>query len=239
MQKKSTSFYYFYSEEKIRIPTLLIDIHTHQPNSVGHLSIYNVPNTLEIPSGTNLVSIGLHPWYIASESLIQKFQSLEKLAADPRVLFIGECGLDKVCDTDFELQIRAFELQIDLANRSKKPLMIHCVRAHNEVIHLLTESKNKMPIVFHGFNKNKQIADRILRHGHYLSFGADLKKDLVSSTFSKLPLDRIFLESDDKETDIGTLYKLAAELLNISPEQLEPQITINLRTILGPEFKGV
>ena len=218
---------------------MLIDIHTHHINSIGHFNIYNVTNSLEILAGTNYVSAGIHPWYINSPSLPDKFQALEQLASDVRVLFIGECGLDKVCTTNFELQIKAFKHQIDLANRIKKPLIIHCVRAHNEVIRLLTEANNIMPVVFHGFNKNKQIADMILRHGYFLSFGADLNKDHVSSMFAELPLDRIFLESDNDETDIGIRYKRAAELLHIAPEQLETQIALNLRTILGPEFNGV
>ncbi len=195
--------------------------------------------TGEIPEQTQHVSAGLHPWYIDEITLSEKLNTLEKLIQDPRVLFIGECGLDKVSTTDFELQIRAFKSQIDLANQLNKPLMIHCVRAHKEVIRLLTASKNTTPVVFHGFNKNRQIADMILQHGHYLSFGADLFKDQVASMFATLPLDRIFLESDDNKTEMAILYKHAATLLNISQDQLEAQITLNLRTILDPEFNDV
>lgn len=222
-----------------KISTLLIDIHTHFLKSTADFSIFNVDQTGEIPEHKQHVSAGLHPWSIDEITLSEKLNTLEKLIHDPRVLFIGECGLDKVCSADFELQIRAFKSQIDLANQLKKPLMIHCVRAHNEVIQLLTASKNTTPVVFHGFNKNRQIADMIMQHGYYMSFGEDLFKDQVSSVFATLPVDRIFLESDDKKTDIALLYKHAATLLNISPDQLEAQITINLRTILGPEFNVV
>jgi TatD DNase family protein len=191
----------------------------------------------EFPEEKSYVSAGLHPWYLDVSALAEQMDALWQFASDPRVLFVGECGLDKLCKTDFGLQCVAFEQQVDLANELHKPLIIHCVRAHNEVLKLLKDKNNKVPVIFHGYNKNREIAETILRQGHYLSFGADLLKEHVSAVFQSIPMDRIFLESDDQEIIIQDLYTYTSGLMNISIYQLEEQITTNLCTILGPEFK--
>jgi TatD DNase family protein len=216
---------------------LFIDIHTHKRISSEYFSVLNLYKNFEFSEGKQRFSAGLHPWYLDASTLAEQTDSLRQFVSDPRVLFVGECGLDKLSDTDFGLQLRAFGLQVDLANELHKPLIIHCVRAHNEVLKLLKDKNNKVPVVFHGYNKNREIADTILRQGHYLSFGADLVKEHVAAVFQSIPVDRIFLESDDHEMSIPDLYCRAAGLSNISIQQLEEQITTNLCTILGPEFK--
>ncbi len=216
---------------------MLIDIHTHQRISSEYFSVLNLHRNFEFLQDKGPVSVGLHPWYLDASTLAGQIAVLRQFASDPRVLFVGECGLDELCETEFSLQLRAFELQIDLANDLQKPLIIHCLRAHNEVLKLLKENGSKVPVVFHGYNKNREIAESILQQGHYLSFGADLLKERMAPVFLSIPIDRIFVESDDKEISIPDLYAHAAALKNISILQLEEQITTNLFTILGPEFK--
>jgi TatD DNase family protein len=216
---------------------VLIDIHTHKRISSEYFSVLNLNRNFEFSEEKYYVSGGLHPWYLNPSTLAEQMDLLWQFASDPRVLFIGECGLDKLCEIDFGLQWHAFELQIDLANELQKPLIIHCVKAHNEVLKLLKDKNNQVPVVFHGYNKNREIAETILRQGYYISFGADLLKERVAAVFQSIPMDRIFFESDDQEMSILDLYSYATGLMNISIQQLEAQITTNLCTILGPEFK--
>ncbi len=77
-------------------------------------------------------SAGIHPWYVDLNEEAQ-WEALVKYAEKPQVIAIGECGLDKLCATEWNRQLHLFEKQIVLANELKKPLIIHCVRAYHEV----------------------------------------------------------------------------------------------------------
>lgn len=147
------------------------------------------------------------------------------------VLAIGECGLDRICNTDFKLQEKVFIEQIIWANEIAKPLIIHCVKAHHEVLLLLKEYNRTSPVIFHGFNNKIETANKILEHGHYLSFGKHILNPSIENVFSKISIERIFLETDDSDISIYAIYKQAAKIKNISTEQLSLQIKKNLESI--------
>ena len=147
------------------------------------------------------------------------------------VLAIGECGLDRICNTDFKLQEKVFVEQILWANEIAKPLIIHCVKAHHETLLLLKEFNRTSPVIFHGFNNKLETANKILEHGHYLSFGKQLLNPAIENIFSKISLEKIFLETDDSEVAIDDIYKQAAKIKNISTERLSLQIKNNLNRI--------
>ena len=155
-----------------------------------------------------------------------------KIASNQKnVLAIGECGLDRICTTDFKLQERVFIEQILWANEIAKPLIIHCVKAHQESLILLKEYNRTSPVIFHGFNNKLETANKILDQGHYLSFGKHLMNPSVENIFSKISLEKIFLETDDSDIGIDAIYKQAAKIKNISTEQLSLQIKKNLERI--------
>lgn len=83
---------------------------------------------------------------------------IENIASRNTLVAIGECGLDKVCKTDFVLQQEVFAAHIILANKLKKPLVLHCVKAYDEIIKMLSLHKNLVHVIFHGFNKNPLLA---------------------------------------------------------------------------------
>ena len=89
---------------------------------------------------------------------MKDLSALKIFSKTDSVLAIGECGLDKACDTNFKLQQQVFTTQVNWANEIKKPLIIHCVRAYGEVLSLLQKNNNKVPVIFHGFNKNGAVA---------------------------------------------------------------------------------
>ena len=149
------------------------------------------------------------------------------------VLAIGECGLDRICSTDFKLQEKVFIEQILWANEIAKPLIIHCVKAHHETLVLLKEYNRTSPVIFHGFNNKLDTANKVLEHGYYLSFGKHLYNPAIENIFSKISLEKIFLETDDSDTGIDDIYKQAAKIKNMSSEQLSLQIKKNLECILN------
>ena len=203
-----------------------IDIHTHVQGSKN--AIINRFEHFEQDKTDFYYSLGLHPWYLTDVE--NQLELLKKESVASRVLAIGECGLDKVCDTKWETQIYAFEQQIALAEKINKPLIIHCVRAYNECLKLL---KNVgVPAIFHGFNKKEILARSILEAGFYLSFGTAMFNPGVSVLFRNLPLNRIFLETDDQISySIEDIYKSAAESRNIELDALILQIEKNFEKV--------
>ena len=88
----------------------------------------------------------------------------------------------------------------------------------------------------HGFNNNISIANELLASGFYLSFGKALFNPSMESVFSKIPSDKIFLETDDSDYEIEDIYKKAAQIKNTSIEQLSLQIMQNSKTVFKTNF---
>lgn len=96
---------------------------------------------------------------------------LEHLAGRPRVVCVGETGLDYYWDYSPHLaQQQAFRWHIDLAKRVGKPLMIHCREAHEDVLRILVEEGAPEAVVFHCFSGDAAIARRCVDAGYVLSF---------------------------------------------------------------------
>lgn len=211
-----------------------IDIHTHQQHRDDDiLSICNLHHDFERVAQLTACSIGVHPWHIHDDGQDQ-IKTLSAWGKHEAVLAIGECGLDKICKTDFDTQKTVFMQHIQLANAVQKPLIIHCVRAYDEVIALLRHAH--VPVIFHGFQKSPELAQTLLHHGFYLSFGAALtenKKNAIESV-ARIPADRLFLETDDGSTNIRTIYQHAADLRNITSHILGDQIRHNFKTVFTP-----
>jgi len=213
---------------------LYINIHTHKQNSKSVSIVNCLSNFNQLPA-SGFYSAGIHPWYINTETEKQ-FIELTSISKQANVLAIGECGLDKLCKTDFALQQTYFIKQIQLAHTLHKPLIIHCVRAYNQVIQILEQQKVQVPVVFHGFNKNKVLAQALIAKGYYLSFGKHLLNISVAETFKTLPLEQLFLETDDSEMEIEEIYKTAAALKNIDVATLSKQLTKNALLVFKVNF---
>ena len=215
-----------------------IDIHTHKDNpAFGHYALMNISSEFDLLPATGLFSAGLHPWHLHPDAVSMEWQKLQSFCSKPNVLAIGECGLDKVCTTNEGLQQEYFIKQIELANSLNKPLIIHCVRAFDEVLLLLKRIPVRVPVVFHGYNKSKELADRILADGHYLSFGIHIiEKPPVQEVFRKTPFDKVLLETDAAEVSIESIYLKAAEVKGIPLEVLAAQLEKNAIRVFGEKI---
>jgi TatD DNase family protein len=115
-------------------------------------------------------AVALHPTRTSSFSDEDR-AVLEQLAARPRVVCVGETGLDYYWDYSPPLaQQQAFRWHIDLAKRVGKPLMIHCRDAHEDVLRILEEEGAPERVVFHCFSGDAAIARRCVDAGYVLSF---------------------------------------------------------------------
>lgn len=177
--------------------------------------------------------MGIHPWHIKTETISDQLTELKVHSLKSNVIAIGECGLDRLCETPYKLQQDIFKQQIIWANEIAKPLIIHSVRTHDDILQTLKENKNIMPVIFHGFNKNKTIAQKIIKSGYYLSFGKDIINNNLESVVTSVPLDKIFLETDDSDLPIEYIYNEFSRIRNIPLTQLILQIQKNLKTVFN------
>ena len=186
--------------------------------------------------GSLLASVGLHPWFLMKENFENDFKKISQFVDNQNIIAIGECGLDKLRGEDLAFQTKAFEAQIRLAESVSKPVLIHCVRAFNEVIAVQKRLNPTIPLVIHGFNKNAQVLNELLRHGFFISIGAAIlaKNDAGTegSSFAKnllnIPLDRLFFETDDAENiAISPIYEAAAKILGKDVNALKSIVCAN------------
>ena len=211
-----------------------VDIHTHRPKVSQAIQLVDLSNVKGIGSRINFYySLGVHPWFVNENKLDKELQKIENHMRFSPFLAIGECGLDKICDTDFDLQIKAFEKQIALSEKYKKPLIIHVVKAFNELMQIRVASNVKQTWIVHGFNGSPQLANQLIDLGMYLSFGVKLNKSdtKASKSIGHIPINRLFLESDDSMIEIEAIYSIASERLQIDIDQLKAQLWLNFKSL--------
>lgn len=210
---------------------IFINIHTHQTTRSSGWHVQNLHKDFENTSSLFQYSAGLHPWYLNEKTWSHDFNLLESAHKKKELIAVGECGLDRKCDTPFKLQEEVFIRHIELANQLAKPLIIHCVRAYPDTLKLLKDYRIHVPVIFHGFQSNEFIAKQILDYGYYLSFGAGLLNPSCETVFNKISLQSIFLETDDQEINIEEIYKQACCIKQIPLENLQFQIQINTKKV--------
>ncbi len=155
------------------------------------------------------------------------------MAAHENVLAIGECGVDRLIELPLEQQFPIFEAQIKLAEQLRKPVIIHCVRAFNELLQWKKRVAPTIPLIIHGFNNKPEIAQQLIAHGFYFSLGtALLETDSNAVKALKIiPFSKLFLENDDRDTPIEKVYEAAAMHLEITISVLKDQIWTNFVTV--------
>jgi TatD DNase family protein len=224
------------------IPIPFIDIHTHnrvtQDNTVTVGNLFP-GDAIPVFTGKNFYSVGLHPWKIKSKKEDNESMLIMEDALDfDHVIFVGECGLDKLAETGFDEQIRAFTAQAFMAEEYKKPLIIHCVKAWNEIMELHKKNRPAVPWIFHGYNGSVELTQQLSEKNFFFSFGELLFREngRALESFKLLPLDKIFFETDEFEGKIEKIYRQGAELKNISLEVLREAVWENFNRIENVSF---
>ena len=208
-----------------------IDAHCHHSSNDAVLAVENI----ELMTAANhhlpvFYSAGIHPWAISPDWQ----QQLNKLENRGGLLAIGECGLDKAIQTPLQQQWPVFEAQIKLAARWRKPLIIHCVRAFNEVQVIKKRMNTGKPWLIHGYRGSYAQLLQLLDGGFYCSFGSALLKNAATQAqyLPQLPLDRWLLETDaDARIGIDEVYACAARMMGWEVDALHRQMQINFQRI--------
>ncbi|OXB10596.1 hydrolase TatD [Flavobacterium plurextorum] len=210
------------------------NFHTHQfTNQSDILELVN-QYPQDFDASIPYYSIGIHPWYIKEDRLEDDLKIIEEKLQTKNCLALGECGLDKRVEIPLELQIQVFEKQLALAEKYRKPVVIHCVAAFQEIIAIKKRMKISVPMIIHGFSKNSQVAEQLIAAGFYISFGKYLLQNPnLKEVFQKIPNDRFFLETDTIDESIQQVYNLAAAYKNSTVKELQEIITRNYERVFG------
>ncbi len=165
---------------------------------------------------------------------------------------IGEIGLDFYWSREFEKeQLEAFEKQVEWSYETRLPLMIHCRKAQNEMLHILRKWKDKLPGgVFHCFTGNQQEAKELLEYDNFvLGIGgvstfksSHLREDLPAA----VPLERIVLETDspymapvpyrgkrNESAFVVQVMKTLATAYGVSEEEVAKVTNQNVERVFG------
>ena len=210
---------------------MLKDIHTHRfTDSAPEEVLLSCPVLKkEIPAEAVYVSAEIHPWHLTAENLSCQIERMENMLSDSRVLALGEVGLDKLTECPYPIQIKAFEEIVSISEAYGKPLIIHCVKSVDELIAIRKKMRPALPWIMHGFRGKPQQADSLLRHGFYPSFGEHYN----SQVMKEIPIERLFLETDESNVPIDELYNRAAAIRHISAEELKLAVLHNVNNVFG------
>jgi TatD DNase family protein len=190
-------------------------------------------------------SVGTHPHH-AHEELDIGTAELVRHASHPRVVAIGEAGLDYHYDNSpRDAQEQGFRAHIAAARETGLPLVIHAREADEDVANILRNETKKgaFPAVLHCFTGGRELAFTGIELGLYVSFTGILtykKTDELRAIARNLPPDRILVETDSPYLAPGKFRgrrcepayvietaRVLAELRGVSPEEIARQTTEN------------
>ena len=188
---------------------MVVDIHTH--------------NTLT--QAQTIDTVGIHPWHALGGDI----SVVEKGIATADA--VGEIGLDFACNIPHVEQERIFRAQLTLAEQYQKPVVLHCVRAFEEVMRILRDF-HLPAVIFHGFIGSTEQAQHAVKQGYYLSFGErTFRSPKTIRAMRYTPLSHLFVESDESTTPIENIYARIAELRGVDIATLTEAIKTNFDKI--------
>jgi TatD DNase family protein len=207
---------------------------------------------LEMAAGRDWIypTIGIHP-HEARLATEDHFAELARLATDPRVVAIGEIGLDYHYDhSPREVQRTVFLRQLDLAGQRRLPIIIHCREAWDDCLLLLEEQWKRTGLggILHCFSGSYRDACRGMDAGFYVSFAGNLtfpKAANLREVAAEIPKDRLLIETDspfltpvphrgkrNEPSFVPLVAKQLAALQGVAPEEVGEYTTRNLLNFL-------
>lgn len=209
---------------------MIYDIHTHHHLAAPGTAVVQLTPDAFSPLPEHFYSVGLHPWHISNDWRTQMAKLLV-IALHTHVLMIGETGLDKKnSPASMETQLEVFREHIRLSELIRKPLIIHCVKAFDELLAIRKETKATLPWIVHGFRGGVEQWQQLSRAGLHVSLGKHYDTELIK----QLPLYQLLLESDDT-TELDTVYDRASHDTGISIPELRAHVGNNLLRLLRHE----
>lgn len=220
--------------------------------AINEDSIKTVPETCRKYPNYLYPMMGLQPEEVKDDYLSVLDKMHAELTSSTRYIAVGEVGLDFYWSREYEKQqLDAFERQMRWSIKTRLPLMIHCRKAQNELLHIMKPYINELPGgVFHCFTGNQKEAERYLEFDKFvLGVGgvstfksSHLREDLPAA----VPLTRIVLETDspymapvphrgqrNESSFVVEVMKQLAISYNVTEEEVAKQTNENVRRVFG------
>lgn len=201
-------------------------------------------------------SAGLHPWWVAEWLAQHNPPSLDLLAQQlmntvrlPACVAIGECGLDAAIATPLDAQLPVLELQLEIASQTGLPVIIHCRKAHSELMASLKRRRLPRGGVIHAFSGSTELAQQYWALGFYLGIGGTITYPRANKTrmaVKHLPLESILLETDAPDMPLSgkqgqrnspeylpQVAQTMAQLRAETPATIAAQTTANAHKLFG------
>lgn len=222
---------------------LFVNIHGHRKaNNIQEVVLRSLMASKYPPDDIEYgyYSVGFHPYNVGKFDEQDTLNKVRLSTENPNVFAIGEIGLDKSIEVPMDVQKRIFEKQVDIAEFADLPVILHVVRAFNEIIEFKKAHNPSVPMIIHGYNGNKEMATELVKAGFLISFGEAIAADnqKVIEACKVVPLEKMFLETDEGGLDIREIYHTAAELKGVSLDDLRLQMVQNTRTHF-PKFAEI
>lgn len=210
---------------------------------------------LELASGHAAIvaSVGIHPNY-AGQAAESDWQQVVELVESPRVVALGETGLDRHWDyTPFAVQQDYFDRHLQLSTKSGLPVVIHARECDVDVLAMLRDARRRGPLigVMHSFSGAAETAVECLELGLYISFAGMVtfkKSDALRQIAAAVPGDRILIETDcpylsphplrgqrNEPAHVVHTAECLASLRGVSLEEFAARTTANAKRLFGLE----
>lgn len=192
-------------------------------------------------------AVGFHP-HDAKDCDDAAFAEIERLARDPRVVAIGECGLDYHYDySPRETQRAVFERHIELAKQLDKPIIIHNRESTSDMVEILSRANVKG--ILHSYTESLDVAKRLVDLGYFISFSGIVtfkSADSLREAVRGLPHDRVLIETDtpylapvpyrgrdNEPAYVVAIAQLLARLWDVPIERVAEQTTANFERVFS------
>lgn len=201
-------------------------------------------------------AVGIQPNY-AALAKAGDWEAIERLASSPKVVAIGETGLDRYWDyAPFNVQVDYFQRHMGLARRLSLPFVVHCREAEADVVAQLRIAAQSGPLsgVMHSFTGSLETVRACLDLGLYISFAGMLtykKSQDLRDLVSQIPLERILVETDspylapqpmrgkrNEPSFMRVTANALAELAGLSQEDFARETTANACRLFGIALGG-
>ncbi|MCB9249578.1 MAG: YchF/TatD family DNA exonuclease [Ignavibacteriales bacterium] len=195
-------------------------------------------------------AVGVHP-HDTTEWKNSDLDILKDFAKNPKVVAIGEIGLDYYYDfSPKEIQLTAFKAQIELALKLDLPIIVHNRESNDDIMNIIRSfKKTKLRAQFHCFAGSKEDAKELISMGHYISFTGNItfkKADNLREVLQSVNLDKVLLETDspfmtpvpyrgkrNEPSNIPLIAESISEIKTVSMDDLARNTNYNAFKLFG------